>query len=83
MLLEHGTKVMGSMVENISLNEIKCVGCVGCVDVLDRSVMSLYEGARTRIRENSELSDEFEVKLEMHQVSVVVFSFFAVVVDYL
>ena len=38
--------------------------------VLVRSLMSLYEGAKTRIRVDSELSEEFEVKLGMHQGSV-------------
>ena len=33
--------------------------------VLVSSVMSLYEGAKTRV--DSELSEEFEVKVEMHQ----------------
>ena len=32
-----------------------------------RSVMSLYGGAKTRVRVDSELSEEFEVKLGMHQ----------------
>ena len=31
-----------------------------------RSVMSLYEGAKTRVGVDSELSEEFEVKLGMH-----------------
>ena len=34
---------------------------------LARSVMSLYEGAKTRVRVDSELSAEFEVKVWMHQ----------------
>ena len=38
--------------------------------VLVRSVMSLYEGARTRVRVDSEMSEEFEVNLGMHQGSV-------------
>ena len=33
-------------------------------DVLDRSVMSLHEGAKTRVRVDSELSVELEAKLE-------------------
>ena len=37
---------------------------------LVRSVMSLYEGAKTRVREDYELSEEFEVKVRMHQGSV-------------
>ena len=39
-------------------------------EVLDRSVMSLYEGAMTVVRVDSELSEEFEVKVGMHQGSV-------------
>ena len=42
----------------------------GMPDVLVRSVMSLYEGAKTRVRVDSELSEEFEVNVGMHQVSV-------------
>ena len=33
------------------------------------SVMSLYEGEKTRVRVDSELSDEMEVKVGMHHVS--------------
>ena len=39
-------------------------------EVLIRPVMSLYEGAKTRVRVNSELSEEFEVKVGMHHGSV-------------
>ena len=42
----------------------------GIPEVLARSVMSLYEGEKTRVKENSELSEEFEVKVGMHQGSV-------------
>ena len=35
-----------------------------------RSVMSLYERAKTRVRVDSELSEEFEVKVGMHQLSI-------------
>ena len=38
--------------------------------VLVRSVMNLYEGAKTRVRVDSELSGEFEVKVGMHQGSM-------------
>ena len=38
----------------------------GISEVLVRSVMSLYEGARTRVRVDSELSQEIEAKVEMH-----------------
>ena len=34
----------------------------GIPEVLVRSVMSLFEGAETRVRVDSELSDEFELK---------------------
>ena len=43
--------------------------------------MSLYEGAKTRARVDSELSEEFEVKVGMHQGSVQSPFLFAVVVD--
>ena len=39
----------------------------GIPEVLDRSVMSLYEGAKTWVRVDSELSEELEVKVGMHQ----------------
>ena len=42
----------------------------GIREGLVRSVMSLYEGAKTRVRVDSELSEEFEVKVGMHQGSV-------------
>ena len=35
----------------------------GIPEVLVRSVMSLYEGAKTRVRVDSELSEEFEVNV--------------------
>ena len=47
------------------------------------SVMSLYEGAKTRVSVDSELSVEFEVKVGMHQGSVLSTFLFAVVVDVL
>ena len=43
--------------------------------------MSLYEGAKTRVRVDSELSEEFEVKVGIHQGSVLSPFLFAVVVD--
>ena len=42
----------------------------GIQEDLVRSVMSFYEGAKTRVRLDSELSEEFEVKVRMHQGSV-------------
>ena len=50
-------------------------------EVLITSVMSLYEGAKTWVRVDSELSEEFEVKVGMHQGSVRSPFLFAVVVD--
>ena len=42
--------------------------------------MSLYEGAKTRVRLVSSLSEEFEVKMGIHQGSVLSPFLFAVVV---
>ena len=39
-------------------------------EVLVRSVMRLYEGAKTRVSVNCELSEEFEAKVGMHQAYV-------------
>ena len=39
-------------------------------EVLVRPVMSLYDGAKTRVRVDTELLEEFEVKFWMHQGSV-------------
>ena len=38
-------------------------------EVLVRSMMSLNKGAKTRVRVDCELSEEFEVKVGMHQGS--------------
>ena len=46
-----------------------------------RAVMSLYEGAKTRVRVGLELSEEFEVKVDVHQGSVLSPLVFAIVVD--
>ena len=55
------------------------MGKKGVPQVLVRSVMSLYDGARTRVREDSELKEEFEVKVK---VAPRICAFlFAVVVD--
>ena len=50
-------------------------------EVLVRSVMSLYEGAWTRIRVDSLFLKEFVVKKVMHQGSVLSHFLFTVVVD--
>ena len=38
----------------------------GIPEVMVRAVMSLYEGAKTRVRVGLELSKEFEVKVGVH-----------------
>ena len=43
--------------------------------------MSLHDGAKIRVRVNSELSEEFRVKVGMHQGSVLSPFLFAGVVD--
>ena len=53
----------------------------GIPEVLVRSVMSQYEGEKTWVRVDSELSEEFEVKVGMHQRSVLSPFLSAVVVD--
>ena len=50
-------------------------------EVLVRSVMRLYEGAKTRVSVDSELSEEFEVKVGMYKESVLSPFLFAVEVD--
>ena len=51
------------------------------LEVLVRSVMSLYEGAKTWDRVHSELSEVFEVEVGMHRASVLSPFVFAVLVD--
>ena len=53
----------------------------GIAKFVFRSVTNLYEEANTRVRVDSELSEEFEVKVGMHQGSVLSCFLFAVVVD--
>ena len=50
-------------------------------EVLVRSVSRVYEGAKTRVRVDCELSEEFEVNVGMYQGSVLSPFLFAVVVD--
>ena len=47
----------------------------GISEVLVRSVISLYEGAKKRVNVDSELSDEFEIKPGINQRSVLPFLF--------
>ena len=53
----------------------------GIPDILVRSVMSLYEVRKTKVGVDSVLSEEFDVKVGMHQGSVLSRFLFAVVVD--
>ena len=53
----------------------------GIPDVLVRSVMSLYEGTKTRVIVDSWLSGEFKVNVWMHQGSVLSPFLFAVLMD--
>ena len=50
-------------------------------DTLVRSVMILYEGAKTRVKVDSELSEEFVVKVGMLQGSMLSPFLYEVVVD--
>ena len=51
------------------------------VEVMVRAVMSLYDSAKTRVRVGSAYSEELEVKVGVHQGSVLSSSLFAIVVD--
>ena len=53
----------------------------GIPKVLVRAVMSLYEGAKTGVRVDCELSEEFDVKVGIHQGSVLSPFLFVFVVD--
>ena len=46
-----------------------------------RPVISLYEGAKTTVRVGLELSEEFEVKVGVHQGSTLSLLVFAMVVN--
>ena len=50
-------------------------------EIMVRAVMSLYEGAKTRVRVELELCEEFEVKVGVHQRSVLSPLVFAIAVD--
>ena len=53
----------------------------GLSEVMVRAVMSLYDGAKTRVRVRSAYSEEFKVKVGVHQESVLSPLLFAIVVD--
>ena len=53
----------------------------GFPEILVKTVMSLYEGAETKVRVGSGLSEEFSVKVGAHQGSVLSPLLFAKVID--
>ena len=53
----------------------------GLPEILVKAVMSLYEGAETKVRVGSGLSEEFSVKGGVHQGSVLSPLLFAMVID--
>ena len=53
----------------------------GLPEILVKAVMSLYEGAETKVRVGSRLSEEFSVKVGVHQGFVLSPLLFAMVID--
>ena len=53
----------------------------GVQELMVKAVMSLYESAKTRVIVGQELSEEFEVKVGVHQESVLSPLVFAIVID--
>ena len=53
----------------------------GLPEILVKAVMSLYEEAETKVRNGSGLSEEFSVKVGVHQGSVLSPLLFAMVID--
>ena len=53
----------------------------GLPEVIVRAVMSLYHGAKTKVRVGSELSEEFLVQVGVHQGSVLSPLLFTIAVD--
>ena len=53
----------------------------GLSEVIVRAVMSLYDGAKTRVRVGSAYSEKFQVIVDVHQGSVLSPLLFAIVVD--
>ena len=53
----------------------------GLSEVMVWAVMILYDGAKARVRVGSAYSEEFKVKVGVHQGSVLLPLLFAIVVD--
>ena len=53
----------------------------GLSEIIVRAVISLYDGAKTSVRLGSALSEEFHVKVGIHQGSVLLPLLFAIAVD--
>ena len=53
----------------------------GILEALFTSVMSLYIGARTKVKVGTHFSEEFEVNIGVHQGSVLSPPLFVIVVD--
>ena len=53
----------------------------GLSEVMVRAVMSLHDGAKTRVKVGSAYSEEFEVKVGVYQGSVLSPLLFAIVVN--
>ena len=53
----------------------------GLAEVMVRVVLSLYDGAKTTVKVGSAYSEEFEVKVGVHQGPVLSSLLFAIVVD--
>ena len=53
----------------------------GLPEILVKAMMSLYEGAETKVRVGSGWSEEFSVKVGVHQGSVLSPLLFAMVID--
>ena len=53
----------------------------GILEALVGAVMSLYKGAKTKVKVGTHLSEEFEVDIRVHQGSVISPLLFAIVID--
>ena len=53
----------------------------GLPEILVKAVMSIYEGAETKVRVGSGLSEEFSEEVGVHQGSVLSPLLFAMVID--